>query len=63
MADYEPWGADYYVIRPDLFVTDVTASDGADGGMVSTKSGAVSVEGASAPTLMVLAVAFAYFHV
>ena len=27
MADYQPYGADYYVIRPDLFVKQI-ATDG-----------------------------------
>lgn len=22
MANYEPWGSDYYVIRPDLFIKE-----------------------------------------
>lgn len=31
MADYEPWGADYYVIRADLFPKEAAVADGGDG--------------------------------
>jgi len=32
MADYEPWGSDYYVIRPDLFLTQAALEGQADDG-------------------------------
>ena len=63
MADYEPWGSDYYVIRPDLFVSEVTTSDGPGSQSASTKSGASSVTVASVATLMLPAVAGGFFTI
>ena len=53
MANYSPWGSDYYVIRPDLFISEVTtASDTqetgtAGGGAQGGEAGASASSGAS----------------
>ena len=57
MKDYDPWGSDYYVIRPDLFLSEVATSDEGEvrgDASVLEDNGASFVKKASATTVMLL---------
>lgn len=56
MKDYEPWGSDYYVIRPDLFISPPEEEgEGDDAAAVKDDSGAFGPGGATAVAAMAFA--------
>ena len=59
MADYEPWGSDYYVIRPDLFLAEPTSEGNSEGDISPASSSSRHYVGRMTSMLMTLTLAFA----